>query len=402
MLSLCRCGFYLSILLLLYGTLFPFQFDLAPQSLSRAWSVAGLIPFWDSARGRIHSLPDMLANALLAIPLGFFGSLWFHARGKLQNPAAWFAIGLCLGLLSEIIQLAIPQRVSDITDAINNGLGASAGAVAAALFGQQILNLLSASVPDRRAANYWLLASVIAAGMLLPFDLTLDVGHFRSGLKTLLVNPWESGTPIENEWITAAEFALLGALAASIRRRRVVFFTLTLPFYMEASQLLVDSHAPSLRDLAMNFAGAAGGAAAGFWAPALVRPAAGFILMNLAVAAQGLSPYRFAAENARERFEWIPLIEYYNRTTGAALYDALTGLLAYALLAALWPRRAVIIWALLLAGGIEAAQIFIVNRFAGTTDILIAGIGAWVGCLISKTASGSTHFIDIEAKERQA
>ncbi len=377
--ALCRYGFYGSILLIFYGTLFPFEFDLSARSLSLAWSKIGLLPYWDIERGRIHSLPDMMANGLLTVPLGFFGALVFGWERKIWGTARWFALGCVLGVLSETIQLAIPPRVSDITDALNNGLGALAGAIMAVLFGKPIIDFLSGSLLERRITLYWMLTGVIAAGMLLPFDLSLDVGHFRAGLKALLVNPWESGVPIETEWIQMAEFCILGALAVRITRRGLIPVTLALPFFLEAAKLLVDSHAPSLRDLTMNLAGAAAGVAAGKYAPSLVRPATGFILMNLAIIAQGLSPYRFVDWAARSRFEWIPLVEYYNRTTGAALYDALSGLMTYAVLAALRPGRSVILWAVLLAAGIEAAQVIIPNRFAGTTDILIAGIGAWLG-----------------------
>jgi VanZ family protein len=72
-------------------------------------------------------------------------------------------------------------------------------------------------------------------------------------------------------------------------------------------------------------------------------------------------------------------VEYYRQTTGAALYDAMAGLLNYGLLTAIWPKRISIFGAVVLAGGIEAAQIFVATRSAGITDILIAGIGAWAG-----------------------
>jgi|WetSurMetagenome_2_1015567.scaffolds.fasta_scaffold277443_1 hypothetical protein len=82
---------------------------------------------------------------------------------------------------------------------------------------------------------------------------------------------------------------------------------------------------------------------------------------------------------ARSHFEWIPLIEYHNKTTESALYNALSGLLVYGPLAALWPGRVVILWAVLLATGIEFAQVFVVGRYVGCTDILIVGIGARFG-----------------------
>jgi glycopeptide antibiotics resistance protein len=222
----------------------------------------------------------------------------------------------------------------------------------------------------------------VIATMLLPFDFGLDVSHIKASIKNLLVNPWKSGTPVDDEWVLMAEFALIGALAGSIKQTRFILFALFLPFILEPAQLLVESHAPSLRDLAMNLAGVAGGIASARFIPNLVRPETGFILMNIALVAEGLSPYHFAGQS---RFEWIPLVEYYYQTTGLALYDAITGLLSYGLLVALWPKRATILWAVLLAGGIEAAQVYIPARFSGTTDILIAAIGAGTGYALSKS-----------------
>jgi glycopeptide antibiotics resistance protein len=370
LISLCRYGLYLSILLYFYGTLFPFQFDFIQNS----WHAFGLTPFWDVERGRIHSLTDIMSNVLLTIPLGFFGSIWFGRNGKKQRIGKWFLIGFLLGLLVELIQLNIPSRTSDITDALNNGIGSLVGAAIALLYGRKILNFLSGSLTEKKITSYWMLAAIIAIGLLLPFDLGLNVSHVKSSLKNLWLNPWESGIPIQDGWVQMVEFAILGALATSMRKPKIVLLTLALPLFFEPMQLLVESHAPSLRDFALNFTGAALGAATARIYPSIIRPATGFVLMTLALLAQGLSPFHFTDPS---HFEWIPLVEYYNQTTGAALYDAMTGLLSYGLLAFLWPRKLTILFVIVLAGSIEAAQIFIPTRSAGTTDILIAGLGAW-------------------------
>lgn len=382
LLKLCRYGFYLSVLLLFYGTLFPFQFDLSPHSLSLAWTNAGLVPYWDVHRGRIHSLPDMVSNVLLTIPLGFFGFLWFGRKRSRPGIARWFAFGFLLATLSEIVQLGIPSRLSGITDALNNGLGAFLGAFAAAVCGSKLLDLFSGSLFNKKGTYLVILLAIVIATMLLPFDFGMDVAHIKSSIRQLLANPWESGIPIDDEWVLMAEFALIGSLAGSMTQKRFTLFVLFLPFILEPAQLLVESHAPSLRDLAMSFAGVAGGLASARYIPNLIRPATGFILMNIALVAEGLSPYHFAGQS---RFEWIPLVEYYYQTTGLALYDAMAGLLSYGLLVALWPKRATILWAVLLATGIEAAQVYIPARFSGTTDILIAAIGAGTGYALSKS-----------------
>jgi glycopeptide antibiotics resistance protein len=383
---LCRYGFYVSVLLLLYGTLFPFRFDFSSQHLARAWENTNLVPYWDVDRGRIHGLPDTVSNILLTIPLGFFGFLWLGRSKRAQGCARWFALGFSLGLCAEIIQLVIPSRVSGITDALNNGLGAFLGAWAASLFGPAILNLLSGSLFDKKHTSFLVLMAIIAATMLLPFNFGMDVSQIKGSIKQLLRNPWELGKPIEDEWIQMVEFALIGALAGSIGKRRMIALTILLPFVLEPLQILVEFHSPSCRDVLMNFAGVAGGLFIARYIPSLINHITGFVFLSLALIAQGLSPYQFVGWSARAHFEWIPLVEYYYQTTGAALYDAMSGLLSYALLVALWPRRITLLWAVLLASSIEAVQLIIPARFAGTTDILIAFCGACAGYALSRVA----------------
>jgi glycopeptide antibiotics resistance protein len=389
LLKLCRYGFYLSVLLLLYGTLFPFHFDFSSQNLRESWANASLLPYWDAGRGRIPSIPDMVSNVLLTMPLGFFGFLWLGRNNNPQRCARWFAVGALLGLLSEMIQLGISQRVSGVTDVLNNGLGALFGAIAASLYGAQILDLFSGSLYDRKHTSLLLLLAIVIAGVMMPFDLGMDIGQMKHSLGQLWRNPWELGRPIEDEWIQLVEFAMLGALAGSMNRKLLVS-ALLLPFILEPMQMLVESHSPSIRDLTMNFAGVLGGIVSARLAPGLVRPMTGFILLNLAIIAQGLSPYRFVAWESHLHFEWIPLVEYYYQTTSAALNDAMSGFLTYALLAALWPRRITILWAILLAASLEAAQLLLPARFSGTTDIVIAAIGACAGYAVSRAAAFST------------
>ncbi len=392
---LARFGFYFTLALFFYGTLFPFQFSFSPHSLSEAWSRAGLTAYWDGSRGRIGSLPDMMSNILLAVPLGFFGFLSFDQEKKIRSAARWGAAGLVLGLSAEILQLGIPSRTASLTDALNNGLGAFLGACVASLVGRRFFELLSGELLDRRNTYLWILAGIVSAMMLAPFDFTLDVSHLRSSLKTFLADPWAGGAPVEDAWVEMAEFALLGALAGAIARKgefpfqmqrsRAAAAVLLLPPVLEFSQLFVESHMPGLRDLTMELLGAGAGLVAGMRLPNFVRPLFGFALMVLSLTAASLSPYRFTNRPWRASFEWIPLREYYIRTTASALYDAMTGMLTFALLGGLlklasgFPRWLVVAIAASMAALLELAQIYLPGRYAGTTDILIAALGAWVG-----------------------
>jgi VanZ family protein len=397
--TLFRYGLCFSFLFFFYGTLFPFHFDFSGREVSMAWSQAGLLPYWDVERGRITSVPDSVANILLTAPLGFLGLIHRLQKGKVSKPWHWFMLGIALGLTAEVLQLAVPSRSTSITDAINNGLGALVGAAAARLMGPRLLRFLEGTALDREHTRLWLLVGSLTVIMLGPFDFSLDVSQIVSDYRMLRTNPWELGVPIGDGWVQMAAFALVGAmsgrLAASGRFMRLsrlkaaVASVLLMPLAAEFSQVLLVSHAPSLRDLAMEVLGASAGFMVGTSVAVLARPITGFAVLGVALIAAGLSPGSFVGWPQRSAFKWIPFVEYYRKTTPGALYDAMMGLAGYGLLggllqAACRRRRhgLVAVLCMALAAGIEFAQVFLPTRFANLTDILIAGMGAWIGASI--------------------
>ena len=104
---LCRMPFWVSVFLFFYGTLFPFNVDFSQISLSSVWSTAKVVPYWDVNRGHIHSLPDVVSNVLLTIPMGCFGLLYIGKK-TWRHVFQWGVWGLALGFTVELIQLGIP------------------------------------------------------------------------------------------------------------------------------------------------------------------------------------------------------------------------------------------------------------------------------------------------------
>ncbi len=390
-------GFYLSLALFFYGTLFPFNFDLSARSIRSHWEEAHFHPFWDPARGRIHSLPDIVSNVLITAPIGFFGIL-LYGRSSIWR---WGAISLGFGITSEVLQLGIQERHTLLTDALSNGLGGLAGAVAGWIWGRRILRVITGhwSAP----AHTWLLILfvVILASKFGPLDLTLDVSSIRADARRLLDDPWELSRPPRDEWNSMAQFALLGALVGSLLKTRTiiphvrpavaVLLLLALPWLLEAGQIFIESHAPSLRDGAMDTLGAGIGLLIGLRGGALLRPEVGLAIVATGLLAAGLSPYRFAAHGSS--FEYIPFAEYYRQTTPSALYDAGLGILSFALFGALLQQACrcrkwiIVSLSAIFAGGIELLQLFVQHRYGGTTDILLAALGAWVGAFVSESTS---------------
>jgi glycopeptide antibiotics resistance protein len=344
-------------------------------------------------------MPDCVANILLTAPLGFLGLMGRLQKGKLSKLWKWLMLGLALGLAAEILQLAVPSRSSSITDAINNGVGALTGAATARLFGLRLLRFLEGTALDREHTWFWLLAGAMTVIMLGPFDFSLDVSNIVSDFRMMRTNPWEVGTPIGDGWVQMAAFALVAAVWGRIaargrfmqlsRGKAAVACILLMPLALEFSQLLVQSHAPSMRDFALEVLGAAAGFTVGTSVSILVGPIAGFVIVGLALIAAGLSPGDFVTWPGQSSFEWVPFVEYYRQTTPAALYDAMMGLAGYGLFGGLLqaacknrPRGLIVVLAMAFAAGIEITQMLLPSRVANVTDILIAGLGAWIGSLI--------------------
>jgi VanZ family protein len=400
-LRLARACFRTAVALYFYGTLFPFNFDISPEHIAGAWSQVHFYPFWDPVRGRIHSIPDIVSNVLFTVPLGFFGYLYRPGAGSRRDVARWGLIAVAFGVMAETLQLAIPQRDTVLTDVLSGGIGALVGAEMARLRGRQLLSFLAGKWAG--PAHTWLLILLFAivATKLGPLDLTLDVGSIRADLTHFWDDPWSRHAVPQDQWLSMAQFVLLGALVGSLLRMRdslwgithgqAVFAVLLLPWALEAGQLIIESHSPSLRDGLIDMIGAAVGLGMGLFSTSLLRPVVGTLIVGAALLASGLSPYHFVPWHARAPFEWVPLVEYYRNTSTAAVYDAGLGVLMFGLLGALLEqsiRSAPWRVAVLTAGFaaiIEALQMVVPGRFAGTTDILIAGLGGWLGAFVSRS-----------------
>src|SRR5262249_6153948 len=105
-------------LMVLYGSLYPFQFRPRPGS-----PLAELL-----ADGRdLSSRADLLSTVLLYLLLGFFGVRALAAGSAFRKAAAVFAFGLALSLSMECVQFYEPRRVASLSDVYANAAGALAG-----------------------------------------------------------------------------------------------------------------------------------------------------------------------------------------------------------------------------------------------------------------------------------
>ncbi len=205
--------------LILYGSLFPFS-GWMPQA--DAWEL-----LLQGQRGAHLSLPDLVVNALIYIPLGVC------LRIALQRhpwPLALLVAGLFGGMLSlgvEWAQAHMPQRVPALSDLFLNTAGALTGALAGGLFNRQ--HRMAARVQGWRArhfrcdalADLSLLALLgWAAAQLAPFIPSFDIGLLRAGFSPLagVLSDPARYTPV-NALIYALQVMALALLARDARLR---------------------------------------------------------------------------------------------------------------------------------------------------------------------------------------
>ena len=187
-----RSVFLLVCLLIVYGSLYPFDFQVMVPG---AWD-----RFLASWHGRIvHS--DVLSNIVLFLPFGYFGVLAWGRRGRL----AAAALGLGLGL--QLLQLYLPTRDANFLDVVWNLMGAGAGA---ALAGMPLARASPLEGQLRRGETFaLLLMGAWLSYRLLPFVPSLDWQEIKNALKPVLFHPWPAWTDLLRNTVAWASVAAL-------------------------------------------------------------------------------------------------------------------------------------------------------------------------------------------------
>jgi glycopeptide antibiotics resistance protein len=184
-----------AILFALYGSLVPFEW----RPVSMAEAVREYAGFWARLRINWTTRSDLIANILLAVPIGFFvmGSLSLDRRAfsaRLGRAAATLVSGCLLALLFEFLQIFVSNRVVSQRDVFAQALGTLIGLTGWWLLGQTMSDWLRGHHGARRAGlppglqRLRAILTIYAAGwlvsMLQPFDLTLspaEIWHKAKG-----------------------------------------------------------------------------------------------------------------------------------------------------------------------------------------------------------------------------
>lgn len=187
---------------IIYGSLFPFNFQSTPQPFEKlfvSWSPLG-------------QRSDAIDNFLLFIPLGV--TLYFCFNHTFGRVFAVLVCWLVLGVLLQIAQLYLPSRVASLTDSFWNALGLITGLFFSYFLAPWLYRQAS-HMKEPQDQFAVILVSVWLVYESFPFIPTLDIGELRGHLKTFFYAP-----PFE--WMRLWQH-LLAAVLGVIALLRVKF-----------------------------------------------------------------------------------------------------------------------------------------------------------------------------------
>ncbi len=355
--------------MIVYGSLYPWQFHHNMHAAS-PWMV--LLRSWPVNYNR-YIFKDIAVNVALYLPFGAVAYLWLeHCQGR-KHYQGWvrggipILLALLLSCSMEMVQLYDDSRVCSLLDALTNVCGAALGV----WFGARLRRV---KAPHVEAVPLFLL-SCWAGASLFPFMPDLSRTHL-----------WQKSGAFFSAPVTLVGF--LGAVAAWIAAERFMAVTgfwwlyLLLPLRFFVAGL-------SLTWLDCAAAGVA-------WLMARLATRDGIIALTVlaSILLVGLTPFHFDAKP--HSFIWVPFraLLTTNWEAGFALFfrkSFLYGSAIWLLRGAglkLWTSAAMV--AALLAF-VEAAQLFLPNHVAESTDPLHAVIMAWILGKLSRNEKLAKH-----------
>lgn len=281
----------LAVGLIVYGSLYPWDFDFSRAS--NPFFI--LLHSWPSQWDRFV-LRDIAINLLLYLPLGVTG---FLAVARRHSRGAAFCVAITMGAVlatsMELLQVYDAHRVSSRLDVASNTLGAAAGAILALCFQPRWRQLVHrGGIPHFQAAVP--LAASWFAYQLFPFFPVLSRTRLRVGLIHLF--RFQGFSPAE-AWVQAA-----GWFAAGLTLEALVDDLLaawpSAAMLCLSLRFFIAGRAPSLDEAV----GAVAGLALWSWISKSARLRAGLWIVLAAILLRELEPFRLA--QVPHTFSWVP------------------------------------------------------------------------------------------------
>ena len=365
------------VALIAYGSLFPFEHW---QAGADSWAFLG-----PDRPARALSLPDLVVNGLIYIPLGVLLRLATVRQRLLTSAALALLAGGALSLCVEAAQSHLPQRVPALSDLILNTTGALLGALLASLLasGSPVSERFSAwrqrtLRADAETDLVLIAIAVWALAQLAPFVPSLDLGMVRSGLKPLAAVLDDPSRFDGVKALTYAfEIAALGLMLRHVRQRQA---SIRRPLGLFVLGVLIAKAFVVSRQISGEaLVGAVAGLAIALGSPSALRPwrgalAAGALAIALVLAQ--LAP----EQGALRSMNMVPFLAHLNNPMRglSVLLDSTWPYLVLATalhLASSGSRSAhgvIVLWSGLIAFALEWLQQYVPGRTPDLTAVLVA------------------------------
>jgi len=350
---------------IVYGSLYPFQFDFGRTDAS---PLMILLHAWPAQINRF-AWRDAGVNVLLYFPLGLTAVLVLMRRLP-RGAAALITVmlGVALSASIEMLQIFDSTRTCSLLDVACNFVGTVTGAVAALIFRPEIFRITRRRTGDRGAGGALMLACCWAGYQLYPFIPRFSTYRLRDQRALFLATP----ISMIEVFASGAEWFAFALVVRAVDGRLKAPWLLLAMFCLPLRMLIVERTVTPAEVIGAGLAILA-------WSyPAegsRVRAGAG--VLAAAIVLRELSPFEFAMP--AHAMSWIP----FSATLSAERMNAALVLLRKAF------EYGTLVW-LLRASGLrywmagvwvgagllllEAAQRYMPNRQPEITDAVLAGI----------------------------
>jgi VanZ family protein len=416
-----------------YVSLVPFRFTRPPHAMTIEYVRMRMVD-----RGWLsHS--NLAANALMLLPLGFFGAATLVQEGarawqRVLAACVVLAASIALSVTIETLQIFVPGRTPSLADVEAQTVGTVVGVIGWMVLGRETAvwsaRFVSGSRRSLEAALFGY-AVIQTFWLLHPLDVTVEPSNlarkFRHG--GIVVNPlhspalhWAALPSMLADFLFATPIGVLAAIAGrdpGTRRSAAAAVAIGALFFGagEVAQIFVQSRTADVVDFAANACGVVAGVVLA--AMFISRPArsdassrsaattrGAFVALVLAAAvytAYNLSPFDFVISRGQMirragMLAGVPFYAYYENPEFKALGDAILKLSLAAPLGVFFQlgwrpdetpfRRSLVAGWLALTGlfftAVEIGQIFVPSRYPDNSDILTGIFAVWLGMRLTR------------------
>ncbi len=355
------------IILIAYGSLYPFNFDF---NRSLPTDFVAWLQNWEQRTIR----SDLIANILLFIPFGFLGALNIQQDGR-RSPllsAIWLLLmGIAFALSLQILQFYLPSRVPHAADALVNSIGILLGISLAAYTNSQRIRRLIPQQFQFHLTPALLVLCLWLGWAFFPYIPVFETKQIGLGIESVYNSQWHW-----QDWLKFLLFWLMFYLSLSrvMSRDYTVSVLLVLSIFIFAIKLSMFRSQIGWSEItAVPLALILHRSLSGKLKFTMISLLAATILLL-----DFVSPLRWIQDlGSVNQVQWIPFKKFLGGSTWYHLsnlfqYSLLVTSLGYALARWLNSYRSAFVLVMALILALSVLQLFLQGKSPDVTDWILA------------------------------